>query len=179
MLEIRPARLDDIHHYWAHDLRHSAESGRDGDIIFSPYEEPWLGPEEELLQEKRDKWFKPVTEIGWERCWVLADQNGIYGDLKLVHQPEMKSTLHRARLMVGIERTHRKQGWGSRFVAIALEWAREQPSLAWVELGVFTHNPAAIELYSSFGFREVGRVPDLFRVGSESIEDIQMVLPLK
>jgi RimJ/RimL family protein N-acetyltransferase len=179
MLETRMARTEDLKKYWAHDLRHSSESGSDGDIIFSPFEEPWNGSEEETFNEKSVRWLRPITEIGWERCWVLADNDGIYGDVKLVHHPDLKSMLHRARLMIGIERVYRSQGWGAKLVTDAITWAREQPSLDWVDLSVFSHNKSAMNLYSRFGFREIGRAADLFRVGSQKIEDIQMTLKLR
>jgi RimJ/RimL family protein N-acetyltransferase len=179
MAEIRLATTHDVSPYRRHLIRHSAESGKDGDIIFAPFEESWAPPDEGvLLKEKEGRWSKSVTEVGWERCWVLGDGNEIYGDLKLVHQPPIKTSLHRATLMMGIERSHRGQGWGARFIETALSWTRENSSLEWLDLYVFTQNIPAIGLYTRFGFRELGRTPDFFRVNGQQIDDIHMALKL-
>lgn len=178
MLDIRLATISDIPPLREHLIRHSGESGKNGDIIFAPYEESYPESEESLLASKKTKWAKPVTELGWERCWIIADENGIYGELKLTQQLPLKTALHRATLMMGIERSHRNQGLGTQLFATALAWIKEQPSLEWIDLYVFAHNEAAIALYSKIGFKEVGRVTDLFRVREQKIDDIHMTLRL-
>jgi ribosomal protein S18 acetylase RimI-like enzyme len=81
-------------------------------------------------------------------------------------------------MAMGIERDFRGQGWGGRLLQTALDWARAETTLAWVDLGVFEHNAPARALYRKFGFKEVGRREDLFRVHGVRITDIQMVLEL-
>jgi len=179
MIQLRLAQLSDLPLYREHLRRHGQESGRDGDVIFSPYEEPWDRPLETLQIEKESKWPLSVTEPGWERCWILTDGNQIYGDLKLVHTLGLKTSLHRAILMMGIERSQRGKGWGKRMIETALTWASQQPSLDWVQLNVFAHNVPARRLYRSFGFGEVGTNRDLFRVYGQKIDDIEMSLCLK
>jgi RimJ/RimL family protein N-acetyltransferase len=52
------------------------------------------------------------------------------------------------------------QGWGTRLLQFAVDWARVHPSLRWIDLGVFENNPRAIRLYKNAGFVEVGRRAD-------------------
>lgn len=179
MVEIRIAKIEDVHSYRQHLIRHGAESGNDGDLIFAPFDEPFDRPEEELRGEKSVKWVKSISEPGWERCWIIVNNSNVHGALKLVHQPPLTSALHRATLMMGIERSHRSQGWGSRLITQALSWARQQPPLEWIDLYVFAHNAPARGLYTKAGFKEIGKVPDLFRVKGQKIDDIHMVLNLR
>ena len=58
----------------------------------------------------------------------------------------------------------------------AIDWAKHQPSIAWIDLGVFSDNPGAQALYTRHGFEVLGRMPDRFRVDGESLEDISMTL---
>lgn len=58
-------------------------------------------------------------------------------------------------------------------------WAREVPTLAWIDLGVFGPNAAARALYARAGFVETGRRADYFRVRGAPIEDVSMSLSLR
>ncbi len=174
---IRLLGLDDLPALYAHHQRHEAENGRDGDVLFSPFDEPRPMSLEKLEKRLLPAWGASAKAIGWERTWGVVDGEQIVGELRLVHPLAVPSTLHRALLMMGIERSHRGQGWGSALIATALKWAREE-QLDWVQLQVFEHNAPARALYRKFGFVEAGRVPDLFRVRGQSVADITMLLAL-
>lgn len=79
---------------------------------------------------------------------------------------------------MGIEAEFRGNGAGTALLATALNWAKEQNFLAWIDLGVFAHNSAARSLYGKFGFIEMGRCIDCFRVDDLRVDDIQMTLDL-
>ena len=178
MIEIRLAQNFDIPYLHQHLVRHGAESGNLGDLIFTPIEEPWNKTLENLRDEKKTKWEKSIAEVGWERCWVIVDEFGIYGELKLVQFHPLKSSLHRATLMMGIERSHRSCGYGTKLITEALSWAKEQSLLEWIDLYVFAHNLPAIALYTKAGFIENSTVTDLFRVKGQKIDDVHMILKL-
>jgi GNAT superfamily N-acetyltransferase len=128
-VEIRLAQFSDLKEYRNHLLRHGKESGQDGDLIFAPYEQHWDQSLEDLKKEKTEKWSKPVTQARWERCWILVDKGAVYGEIKLAHHLAMKTTLHRAILMIGIEKPYRGQGLGNQLVQTALSWAKNQTTL--------------------------------------------------
>ncbi len=65
--QIRLATLDDIPAYYEHMKRHGKESGKTGDTIFAPYEEPWDHPFDSFAQEKEVKWQRPIIEIGCKK----------------------------------------------------------------------------------------------------------------
>lgn len=177
-MHIRPLHTNDLPMLARHRARHSRENGRDGDFIFAPSEEDYPSREEDLKRES-DALAKSILVPGWMRVWIVTDELEIFGELTLVNRPPMKSTLHRCLLMIGLERSIRRQGWGSKLLVHAIGWAKEQPSLAWVSLYVFEGNPPAKALYKKFGFQEVGTNKDMFRVFGQSIDDTEMVLPLK
>lgn len=80
--------------------------------------------------------------------------------------------------MMGMERTVRGQGWGSRLMKEAIAWAKAEPGLDWISLYVFENNLPAKALYKKFGFEVVGTTKDRFRVFNQSIDDTEMVLKL-
>ena len=86
------------------------------------------------------------------------------------------SALHRARLGIGIERRYRRLGFGRALMDAALDWARGQPTVRWVDLSVFAHNDYARKLYLAYGFREVGVTLDAYRIQGRSIDDVHMSL---
>ena len=175
---VRMATYKDLKAIFEHDGRHTLESGRDGDVIFLPFE---AGKDQRTLDEFADPKFeafeKPVTEKGWERAWIITDEKQVYGVLWLVHSPKLEASLHRCLLMMGIERSHRRGGFGSKLISEAIDWAKSQ-KLSWIQLNVFDHNEPAKALYRKFGFQEIGTSPDLFRVHGQSINDTEMVLRL-
>jgi ribosomal protein S18 acetylase RimI-like enzyme len=61
---------------------------------------------------------------------------------------------------MGISASHRRRGGGSLLVATAIDWARAQPGIDWIDLGVFADNPGAHALYTRHGFTPIGRMLD-------------------
>lgn len=178
MPQIRLARASDVKPHWDHFKRIGDESGRDGDYVFSPQTE-FEVPFEDFEKSYAKKLDGSVIEPGWQRVWVLSDGDGVYGDLHLVHRPPLKSCLHRATLMMGIERSHRGQGFGPKLIEAAIAWARSQPTLEWLQLFVFEDNLPARALYKKFGFEENGITPDMFRVHGVKVADVSMILKLR
>ncbi|VVE83118.1 GNAT family N-acetyltransferase [Pandoraea sputorum] len=70
------------------------------------------------------------------------------------------------------------RGVGRALLDAALALARSQPGLRHLTLQVNADNRAALALYQSFGFVEIGREPDAMRVGNSFCDDIRMYLPI-
>ncbi len=174
---IRPVAVSDLPRYWDHVGRLMKENVAGPGPIFAPHQS-WERTLEEFSSGKPEAWAREVTQCGWERCWVLMTGAGIVGHVKLIHTTGLPTALHRATLMMGIERSHQSQGHGKLMLAQALNWAREQPSLEWIQLNVFSHNTQARRLYRNAGFTEQGTTPDHFRVCGQKIDDIQMAFAL-
>ncbi len=173
-MEIKPLKLEHLEEYLNHLARHFGEYGVGG-IIAQPFpvDEPW--DKSELRPKLIERWSKNVGEGSWEMTWGLFDNDSIVGHLELIGH-SMPALKHRTKLGMGLEEKYRSQGFGKQLVQTAITWAKEQSSIAWIDLNTFAHNKAAINLYKSFGFIEVGRVPDRIRVKDQKIDDLHMVL---
>lgn len=177
MLKIRRANLADASQVFAHFKRHSAESGN-GDIIFKPMTGNELSGEVSYLKKVEKIWSLSTSALGWEAFWILESATKeTLGHISL-HSLGMEASKHRAMLAMGIERKARGQGFGRQLALAAINWAKTEPGLNWIDLRVFAHNEAARTLYQSLHFVETGIVQDLFRVSGQSIDDIRMCLRL-
>lgn len=172
------ADIDAIHEHLAHEMSDNGEGG----LFFSPYDPD--EPPRPLTAERREAlaagYARPLSEPLWQRTWVLRHRafgGRVLGSLSL-YGGRLPSELHRASLGMGIEPEHRERRCGSAMVDHALRWAREQPQLRWIDLGVFSMNARARALYTRFGFVEVSERRDAFRVRGVSITDISMTLAL-
>jgi len=170
-----PLTLADLPRFTEHAVRHAAESGRDGDPIFSPYGDVDRPTYKRIATHRHATWPLALSKPGWVRTWPLWEGDQMVGHLDLIGGG-LPSGMHRCRLGMGLERCARGQGWGGKLLDLAVAWAQAESSLFWLDLGVFSHNTPAKRLYASRGFSVVGGVEDRFRVDGVQIEDIQMTL---
>ena len=171
-IRIRPMTLDDLERFQEHSTRHRAESGR-GDQHFMPFapDDPAgpRGPDVDALG-------RPLSELGWQRWFIaVAERADIIGHVDLKGE-RLWAGLHRCELGIGIERPYRGRGLGRRLMETAIEFAREQDTLSWIDLRVFSPNATAKALYQGLGFSEVGVLIDRFRIEGERIDDVIMTL---
>ncbi|HET9627830.1 MAG TPA: GNAT family N-acetyltransferase [Kofleriaceae bacterium] len=160
----------------SHIVRHTAESGQDGDLIFRTRDGDAPVDELETIERHKIGWAQAIDQPFWLRTWGVAIDDRIVGHLDL-YGGRMASEAHRAMLGMGIERAHRGHGHGRALLGTAIGWARAA-GLAWIDLGVFAHNPRARALYAQVGFVELGVTRDRYRVDGRSIDDVAMALKL-
>lgn len=172
---IRLLTTEDLAAYVAHIGRHALESGQDGDPIFMPYGDNAPMEPEKNVERREKSWAIPVGEPEWARCWGVFDGHDIVGHCELGSMFLM-SAIHRAGLGMGLQRGYRRQGHGRTLLETTIDFARTLPFLDWIDLGVFYGNDPAIALYLAYGFEEMGRVPDRFRVNGRQVGDISMSL---
>jgi RimJ/RimL family protein N-acetyltransferase len=174
-LAIRLLRISELRAAGQHIERHAQESGRGSDIVFAPFHDL----DREAYEESRhESWRRGVDVPGWERCFGAFDADRMVAHVDLTGG-NLYSSLHRARLGIGVERAYRGQGTGSALLSAVLAWARKERALAWIDLSVFAHNERALRLYERFGFTQLGRIKDAYRMGDLSIDDVLMTLPLQ
>ena len=156
----------------AHIARHHAESGRDGDLVFSPRSVTDPFDEVTALERHRLAWSRTLAEPQWMRTWGVVEGDRVHGHLDL-NGGRIPAELHRATLGMGLERAARRRGFGRELLSLAIAWAR-QHELAWLDLGVFADNAPARALYKAMGFVELGITRDQFRIDGLSIDDVMM-----
>ena len=175
-MEIRLAQLEDIIDLVEHDLRHMREPGFNN-LPAHPFPTDYQWNKEKMIEDKLKSWPKEVTELQWARSFIMIDKDLIVGHLNLKNLFE--GSLHRAQLGMGIEAAYRGSGHGKNLLDFAIAWAREQKSLEWIDLSVFSHNLPARKLYASKGFEEIALMKDRVRVNGLSIDDIFMSMKIK
>ncbi len=167
-----PGDAADIDALAAHFYRHRLESGVGDDWHFMPFEpgasDGPRGPDPAVISRTLD-------QPGWQRWWVGADDGLVVGHVNLKGE-SLVTASHRCELGIGIERGYRGRGLGRALMVRALEFARREPALVWVDLKVFAHNLPARALYQTLGFEEVGVVADRFRIAGDSVDDVVMTL---
>lgn len=177
-IRVRELVFDDLEMFYRHERKLFMESGRDGDVIFSPMESPREMSLENFVENKKKSLTKKTHECQWEKIWVITDDIEIYGNVILKHLLGIETTLHRSLMMMGIERKCRGKGFGKDLLKTAIDWAKRDPKVEYISLNVFSHNKAAMALYKKLGFEKIGVDRDLFRVFGKSVDDVNMVLKL-
>ncbi|MEY4615785.1 MAG: hypothetical protein RJB66_745 [Pseudomonadota bacterium] len=177
MAEIRPLTLDDLSAYIDHLSRHYGEPGANGEIA-QPHSILSFNDCEQYRSKIANRWGAPRKEGAWSRTWGVIDGSLIVGHLEINHRanPHMA---HRVILGMGIEQKYRRQGFGTKLLAEATHWIQSMASIDWVDLKVFAHNQAAIDLYQKFRFKEIGRIPDQLRIDEKHIDEVLMALDLR
>jgi ribosomal protein S18 acetylase RimI-like enzyme len=175
-LIVRALGEGDVDAFVEHLRLHFDENGRDGTALFTPSPPDQPFDPETRRTSTREGLSAELDSGEWLRAWGAFSDGVLIGHLDLKARDE-PSTAHRAVLGLGVLAPFRGRGVGRALLGEALAWARTQP-LAWIDLYVFAENARAQRLYAAHGFRETGRVVDLFRVAGSSIDDVAMTLRL-
>jgi ribosomal protein S18 acetylase RimI-like enzyme len=110
----------------------------------------------------------PVGTPRWRRLWLALDDRGsIAGHIDLRARPE-PGARHRAMLGMGVHRAYRRRGLGARLLHTAVDWARDEVGLKWVDLEVLSENHPAVALYVRAGFTVTARIEDMLEIDGAS-----------
>lgn len=175
-LIIRALAETDILKFVEHISRTHVTSGRNGVPFFQIVSASTPFKPTRHVEKIQTRLKTPVEELGWGRYWGVFDGDTMVGNLGLLGNTHSLTMAHRCTLVIGLEAAYTAKGLGKKLMNEALDWARAQPNLHWVDLGVFAENYAARKLYKSLGFIEIGRRNDFARIDGHSIDDIEMAL---
>jgi RimJ/RimL family protein N-acetyltransferase len=166
---------DDPDAYARHMVEHMAESGRGGSPHFA-IARTWA--RDEVRTSLVARLTKTLNEPLWGRAWLLLEGRRVVGHIEL-RGGRVPAEMHRATLGMGMLRAFTGQGHGRRLLETAVAWARDEASLAWIDLGVFSGNAPARKLYERMGFVALGVREDAFRLDAgPAIDDVLMALRL-
>jgi ribosomal protein S18 acetylase RimI-like enzyme len=172
---IRALTPEDRKAFEDHLVRVRAESGRGGDLPFTPV----TSADQRDPKIDLDAYARPLTEPKWRRAFVVVTEDGSIVGAAELKGDELRAGLHRCELGLAVERPYRRLGFGRQLLDSAIEFARASSTIEWLDLFVFAHNVAARALYENLGFKEGGTVADRFRIDGRSADDVFMTLNLK
>ena len=155
---VRPLVIADVDEYLRHAKEVDADSGVDGAGHSHAYSESEPFDTEAGRAREVTRWSTDIEHPGWRRAWGLFDKDELVGHLHLAGGT-LHSELHRVDMGMGIARSRRRQGGGTVLLEAGIEWAREQASLDWIDLGVFSDNAGAQALYRVTASRFSGGHP--------------------
>lgn len=98
----------------------------------------------------------------------------IAGGIVLTPYSGSPKTAHVLNLGMWVVKEHRGNGMGSAMLEYVLEWARNEPGIRKVVLGVWNSNMGAVALYHKFGFRIEGNRRDVAKISGKYIDEILM-----
>jgi len=175
IMTVRALVIADLDGYLRHVVEVDAGSGMDGEGHSHAYSK--CEPLDLDVARDREiaRWSTEIDRPGWRRAWGLFDHAQLVGHVYLAGGT-LDSELHRTNMGIGIVRSHRRRGGGTLLLQTAIAWARCQPSIDWLDLGVFSDNLGGQALYARHGFQLLGRTPDRFRVDGYSFDDLSMTL---
>lgn len=167
-MNIRPAGAADLPPFFVYLDDHLRDNGRDGAPLFQPLSRAQSQLPPGLKVAFIEGLAIPVGEPGWRRLWLAVDGRGsIAGHIDLRARPEPLAR-HRAMLGMGVHRAWRRRGLGARLVDTAIDWARGQDGLRWIDLEVLSDNQPAVALYLRSGFATMARIEDMLEIDGVS-----------
>lgn len=158
-----------------HVIETTAAAGLDGRPLFHP--NPGAARDPAYRAAVASQIVRAVGAPGWRRIWAYCVDGAVVAQGEL-RGGEIAAAAHRASLGMSVSPRFQGARLGGRLLSHLVDWAREA-GLAWIDLGVFEDNAPARRLYERFGFKETGRVEDVFRVEGVSISDVKMALDLR
>jgi ribosomal protein S18 acetylase RimI-like enzyme len=163
-VNIRPAGAADLPPFFVYLDDHLRDNGRDGAPLFQPLSRAQSQLPPGLRVSFIEGLAIPVGEPGWRRLWLALDARGsIAGHIDLRARPEPLAR-HRAMLGMGVHRAYRRRGLGAQLLSTAVDWARGQDGLKWIDLEVLSENQPAVALYLRSGFAMTARVEDMLEI---------------
>ncbi len=177
-LTVRPLVVPEVDEYLRNMAAVESESGVGGSGHSHPYSRADSFDVAEARDREVTRWSTAIDDVGWRRAWGLFDRAELVGHLYLAGGA-LRSELHRADMGMGIVASRRRQGGGTLLLETAIAWASDQPTIDWIDLGVYSDNPGARALYEGVGFQVLGHTPDRFRVDGHSLNDTSMTMNVR
>jgi len=137
---------------------------------------------ERVTEERKESMGKLFKDSG---CLVIVAEvveggkRKLVGNLTLTRYGDVEKSKHVRVLGMLVVGGYRGMGIGTKLIAYALGWAREQKGVEKVSLGVFSNNELAFRLYEKFGFQVEGVRKKHYYIAGKHEDEIDMALFLK
>ncbi|MFD0047996.1 GNAT family N-acetyltransferase [Actinomycetes bacterium NPDC127524] len=119
-------------------------------------------------------WMKGIIENERETL-LVAELDGEVAGWIVFQTQNRKRMTHTGSVGMMVSKNCRGRRIGRLLLHALLDWAKQNPLIEKVSLGVFSTNQRALSLYKSMGFVEEGRKIREFKLGdNQYIDDILM-----
>lgn len=176
-LRIIDLRTRDFSEFAEYLNDHVSDNGAEGMPLFQPISRSDCRFDGERAAGFRSALDVPLLVPGWRRAWVALDGDATVGHVDLRSHPS-RYMVHRCLLGMGVHREWRRSGIGHRLLDVAIEWAKGEMRLEWLDLQVVASNSAAVRLYHRAGFAETGLIRDCFRFDGRQVDYLSMSMRL-
>lgn len=128
---------------------------------------------DKTVAQQRD-WIKNILRNDRETMLVAEVSKKIVGWIVFLSSNRIRLS-HTGSIGMMIEKNYRNMGIGTLLIKGMLDWAKLNPLIEKVSLGVFSTNERAIALYKKMGFIEEGRKIKQFKIDhDEYVDDVLM-----
>ena len=176
-IQIRLLDLDDVEDWLKQCHVLDAESGEDT-IYYGPYSRSEPYSIDKIRQKTIKLWSQELKEPSWRRAWGIFDSDRIIGSAQIA-AGELPANIHRVDLGIGIYKEYRNLGLGQKLFHVIIDWCKKEPSISWIDLGVFSGNEFAKSMFEKVGFVENGYREDAWRMDGHFVNETLMSLCVK
>ena len=174
---IRLLTINDIDEWLDQCAIVDAESGKDG-IYFGPYSRKDKFSKDKIKKKTLDRWNRNIDTPHWRKAWGIFHNKKIVGNAQ-IQTGELLTGLHRVEISIVILKEYRNKGLGKRLLHVLINWCKQQESIHWIDLGVFSGNNNAMALFKKVGFQKVGYIEDCWLIDGKSISETLMSIKVK
>ncbi|WP_210366961.1 GNAT family protein [Bacillus sp. REN3] len=159
-MEIREAKLEDA----ARALEIQKEVIAEEDYFI------FVSEEFDKTVDDMKQWICNILKNERDTMLVAELDSMVVGWIVFSSQRRMR-VRHTGNFGIMIQKDYRNQGIGKKLIQALLDWAKRNPLIEKVGLGVFSTNNRAIAVYSSLGFKEEGRKVKEFKFKDGTYSD--------
>lgn len=167
-IDIQPARPDDA----AAIIEFLNQVGGESDNLL-------FGKDEFHLNEEQEQaWINGINRSETSRVILAVADGQIVAVASLVSHSRPRIA-HHAELALTVKRDYWNRGIGREMMKYLIRFAAGNGVTEIIHLGVRSDNLAAINLYRSLGFVEIGRFDKFFKIDGQYFDEILMNLYLE
>ncbi|ONI39837.1 hypothetical protein AN639_00565 [Candidatus Epulonipiscium fishelsonii] len=133
--------------------------------------------EELITPEEEERFIEMYSASSTSGFFVGRIENEIVG-VGVLSALSKKRIAHQASISISVKKEYWGLGIGTHLTQVMIDFARQNGQTEIINLGVKADNISAIKLYKKFGFVEVGRFKDYFKINGRYYDEITMNLYL-
>ncbi|ONI43288.1 hypothetical protein AN640_06495 [Candidatus Epulonipiscium fishelsonii] len=131
--------------------------------------------DELITLEEEEKFIEMYSSLSTSGFFIGRIENQIVG-IGILSALSKKRIAHQASISISVKKEYWNLGIGTCLMQTMIDFAKQHGQTEIINLGVKSDNIHAIKLYKKFGFIEVGRYKDFFKIDNKYFDEIIMNL---